>query len=117
MAKWADYLISKVEFNTPETHIVKVEAYTDTGDKLGAMAELTRQTVIALIDKGYTFSTIFQNSDGTWREGARVITITIDGVRFERIALKRTTWTTYRDSRSRPLQDRQLGKGTQLVVY
>lgn len=82
MAKWADYLISKVEFNAADTHIVKVEVYPDNGDKLGTKTEFIRQTVIALIDKGYTFSTIFKNSDGNWRQGARVITVTIEGVRY-----------------------------------
>jgi hypothetical protein len=82
MDKWADYLISRVRFNSSETHIDKVEVYPDNGDKLGVKTEFTRQTVIALIDKGYTFATIFKNGDGKWDMGAHVEVVPIEGIRY-----------------------------------
>jgi hypothetical protein len=84
MAKWADYLISKVQYNDRETHIIKVLAHPDNGDKVGAGSEITRQRVVSLLDGGSTFMTIYKNADGKWKEGADVRAITVDGEKYIR---------------------------------
>lgn len=80
--KWADYLISEVQFNDADTHIVKVKVHKDNDDTVGGLSVWTRQDVIDSIDKGYTFATIYQNSAGNWTFGAKVITVTIEGTRY-----------------------------------
>ena len=82
MSKWADYLISRVRFNEADTHIVKVEVRADKDDKVGPPSEMSRQAVVDNIGKGYTFETIFENQDGSYKRGAKVMVITIDGVRY-----------------------------------
>ena len=38
--KWADYLISKVEYNDKETHITRVLSHPDNGDTVGDGVDL-----------------------------------------------------------------------------
>jgi hypothetical protein len=83
MTKWADYLISEVRFNSAGTHIDEVRTHTDTGDKVsGTTEDMTRQAVIDYLDSDKTFVTIYKNSDGSWKKGATVDTVTINGVRY-----------------------------------
>lgn len=82
VAKWADYLISQVQYNAEGSHIVKVLAHVDNGESVGAGTEATRQIVIARLDAGSTFCTITKNSDGKWQKGAAVFAVTIDNVRY-----------------------------------
>ncbi len=81
MSKWADYLISAVRFNDADTHIIKVKAHVDNGDTVGVGFEMARSDVVAYIDAGKTFSTIY-SADGKWNLGASVKTVTIDGTRY-----------------------------------
>ncbi|HSX42913.1 MAG TPA: DUF3892 domain-containing protein [Candidatus Saccharimonadales bacterium] len=83
MAKWADYLISEVRFNSAGTHIDKVRVHTDTGEEVsGTTEDMTRQTVIDYLDSGKTFVTIYKNDDGSWKKGASVGIVTIKGTRY-----------------------------------
>jgi hypothetical protein len=102
-AKWADYLISAVQYNEKETHIVKVLAHVDNGDTVGAGVEMTRQKVVTLLDGGTTFKTIYKGSDGKWKEGAEVRVVTIEGekyIRTDATRPRRTTSAACRGSRA-----------------
>src|SRR5271166_857970 len=79
--KWADYLVSKVEYNASGTHIDRVLAHADNGDSVGPGTDTTRQTVIAGLDAGTTYCTITRNKE-KWHRGAPVKAVTIDGVRY-----------------------------------
>jgi len=77
--KWADYLISMVQYNVGETHIVKVLAHTDDGDTVGVGYEETRARVVQLVKTGYTFVTIYKNDAGKYDRGAEVRIVRIEG--------------------------------------
>jgi hypothetical protein len=83
-AAWADYLISKVQYNEQDTHIVKVLAHPDNGDTVGTGSEVTRQRVVSLLDGGSTFATIYVGDAGKWLRGADVRVVTIEGVKYIR---------------------------------
>jgi hypothetical protein len=82
--KWADYLISKVEYNAKETHITRVLSHPDNGDTVGDGVEITRSTVVSRLNSGSTFATIYWGTDSKWKRGANVRTITIDDEKFIR---------------------------------
>jgi len=71
MAKWADYLISAVRYNTENTRIVKVELRKDTGDKAIDAGESTRSEIVSNIKQGTTYITIYKGNDG-WKKGEDV---------------------------------------------
>ena len=83
-SKWADYLISKVEYNEKETHIVKVLSHPDNGDTVGVGVEVLRATVVSRVDDGSTFMTIYRDYESKWKQGARVRVITVDGEKYIR---------------------------------
>ena len=80
--KWADYLISAVQYNAAETHIVKVMTHVDNGDSVGSGYEQLRQTVIQQIEAGSTYATITKGADGKWLRGAEVEIVSIDSVKY-----------------------------------
>jgi hypothetical protein len=82
--KWADYLISMVQYNVGQTHIVKVLAHTDDGDTVGAGYEEMRARVVQLLKAGYTFVTIYSNDAGKYNRGAEVRIIRIEGFDYIR---------------------------------
>src|SRR5271157_1240543 len=84
MGKWADYCITKVQYNTARTHIVKVFVYEDKGDTLGTGEELTRAKVVSSIENRKTFVTIFKNTEGKWTRGANVCPIVVKGTTYIR---------------------------------
>jgi hypothetical protein len=87
--KWADYLISAVRYNAAETHIEKVRVHVDNGDSVGPASDWTRAEVIARLEAGYTFVTIFKQ-DGKWQKGAEVRVVTIHDEKFIRTDADRT---------------------------
>lgn len=84
MEKWADYGISKVRYDSEQTHIVKVQVHEDKGDTFGAAAEWPRSRVVSAIERGTTFVTILKGADGKWQKGQDVHIITVDGVKYIR---------------------------------
>lgn len=80
--KWADHLVSQVQYNSAETHIVKVMSHVDNGVSVGSGSEVTRQAVVADLDNGVTYMTITRGSDGKWNKGAEIKPVTIDGVKY-----------------------------------
>jgi hypothetical protein len=83
MAKWADYCIDRVRYNEKHSHIIKVEAMPDNGDKLGAKTEFTRAGVVAKIEGETTFVTVTQK-DGKYSKGENVRIVKINGEKYIR---------------------------------
>jgi len=82
MAKWADYGISAVRYNSAHTHIDRVRAHPDNGDTIGASAEYTRAGIIQSIKAGTTYVTIIKNSEGNWMKGQPIYIIKVNGVEY-----------------------------------
>lgn len=82
MAKWADYLISAVQYNLSETHIDYVKEHIDKGDSVAAATVSARSTVMSRIKTGKTYVTVTMNSENKYVKGASVEVITVDGVEY-----------------------------------
>ena len=82
MEKWADYLISAVSFNGAHTHIDRLRAHPDNGDTVGPPSEYNRASIVAAIEKGTTFVTIFKNNNGQWTKGQPVYVINVAGTKY-----------------------------------
>jgi hypothetical protein len=82
--KWADVLISAVEYSDRPRHIVRVAVHLDRGDSVGPKAELSRAAVISWIGAGYTFATITKGTDKKWQRGADVSIATRDRTKYIR---------------------------------
>lgn len=83
-SKWADYVITQVRYNIAKTHIEKVMAGLDNGDVLGEAKEVSRPSVVALLDEGVTFVTGIKSEPGKLTRGADVGIITVHGKKFIR---------------------------------
>jgi len=89
--KWADYLISAVRYNAAETHIDQVRCHTDQGDSVGSPVNKARQTVVASIESGTTYATIYKDSNSSsWNRGADVRVVRIDGTNYIRTDADKT---------------------------
>jgi len=82
VSKWADYGISAVRFNSAHTHIDRVRAHPDNGDTIGAAAEYARADVVAAINKGTSYVTIFKGNNGNWNKGQPVYVIKVNGTEY-----------------------------------
>jgi len=82
MAKWADYGISAVRFNSTHSHIDRVQINTDNGDTIGTAQDIGRADVVAAIKRNITFVTIFRNVDGKWNKGQPVFVDRVSGVEY-----------------------------------
>lgn len=82
MAKWADYLISAVRYNSDHTHIDQVKAHEDKGESVGEAKIYNRETVVDAIKNGTTFVTIYKNSAGKYDKGQKVYVITVKGTGY-----------------------------------
>lgn len=88
--KWADYLISAVQYDYAGTHIAKVRRHPDNGDSVGNSTEVLRSSVVSQLEAGTTFSTI--TMVGTqWILGASVEVITVGGEKYIRTDRDKTT--------------------------
>ena len=83
-AKWADFLISAVEYNSEETHIVRVRTHADNGDTVGQAVDVSRMDVVVRLAASKTFCTIVEGSDGKWQCGAPVRVVTINNQQYIR---------------------------------
>jgi hypothetical protein len=82
MAKWADYLISAVRYNSDHTHIDQVKAYEDKDDSMGEAKVYRRQKIVDEINNGTTFVTIYKNSEGKYYKGQKVYVIKVNDVSY-----------------------------------
>jgi hypothetical protein len=83
MAKWADFVITRVKYDATHSRIVEVEMRPDTGDAIGEARRESRQAVVNAILRGVTFVTAYRR-DNTWHRGEDVRVIAIHGERFLR---------------------------------
>lgn len=84
MAKWADYCVTHVRYNTKRTHIDSVKMCEDKGDSLGSAMVVSRQWVVESIEQNTTFVTAPPGEEGKIKEGARVEIIVVNGEKYLR---------------------------------
>lgn len=85
MAKWADFEISKVRYDSAESHIVAVMCHEDSGgDSIATGVETTRATIVSRIGSGKTVVTTRLNSEGKYMRGEDVRVVVIDGEKYIR---------------------------------
>lgn len=86
MAKWADYLIIRVHFNTAGTHIDEVEIADDLDTSVGIKRNETRATVVANLkaDKTYCTAPPSPTNPGQVTKGALVRIVTVNRVDYVR---------------------------------
>jgi len=84
MEKWADYLISAVQYDPEHLHIKKVRIHEDMGDKGGPASESSRREVIANIKSKKTYITIYKGQGNKWEKGEVVRIIVVDGTEYIR---------------------------------
>lgn len=89
MAKWADYAITAVRYDTNHTYISKCQIREDKGDKLDTPIDYSRQSIVNAIKAGSTFVTAFIK-DSNWTKGADVAIYNIDGTDYLRTDKNRT---------------------------
>ncbi|MDP3449478.1 MAG: DUF3892 domain-containing protein [Anaerolineaceae bacterium] len=84
MAKWADYCISAVKYDSDHSRIVECHVHEDKGDKIGTLFIETRMEIVAKLKRTITYCTIRENKDGNWKKGDNVIQYLLDGEYFIR---------------------------------
>ena len=84
MAKWADYAISRVRYNSMFTHIDSVEVADDSETFFGTQRTETRATVVFSLTVGRTYVSVPLSSDGNITKGASVGLVTVNGVTCNR---------------------------------
>ena len=90
MAKWADYGISKVRYDSEGKHIDCVMVRQDLGEKLGAASEWYRASVISKLEEGTSFITILERSDDRWKKGKKVHIIEVNQKKYIRTDTNKT---------------------------
>lgn len=71
---WADYCISKVRFNSANTHIDKLiyRIHDPAKNVMGVEKEMTRANAVKLLEQGKTFISITEDANGRFHKGAMV---------------------------------------------
>jgi hypothetical protein len=81
--KWADYAITAVKFQKERVHIEQVKARPCKENELGPETTMSRDAVVAYLEKGKTFATVVnKNGQNIW--GAKIGIVEIDGIKFIR---------------------------------
>jgi hypothetical protein len=84
MAKWADYGISAVKYDTEKRHIVAARVHVDKGETIESGAEWKRTEVVSAIERGNTFVTILKNAEGKWKKGESIGLVEVNGKKYIR---------------------------------
>lgn len=92
MAKWADYVITRVRYNSAGTHIDQVEAANDGEDGIGPKRNESRATVLANIKAKKTYVTAppSKTDAGKVTKGASVGTVVVSGTEYVRTDANQT---------------------------
>ena len=92
MAKWADYVITRVRFNTAGTHIDQVEVADDGENGIGTKRNEKRTTVIANIKAKKTYVTAPPSTteSGKITKGAPVGIVVVNGTEYIRTDANKT---------------------------
>ncbi|MGY8911535.1 MAG: DUF3892 domain-containing protein [Flavobacteriales bacterium] len=88
MAKWADYLISHVRRDS-NGNVTSVLMHEDKGESILQLGIKTKNDVITLIKKGYTFKTVIWGYP-KWNKGADVHIVKIGNEEFIRTDRNKT---------------------------
>ena len=83
MEKWADYLISEVQYG-PNHQIQQVKLHTENENGIGDGQLAERSQITHDIKRGKTYKTIFRSLNG-WKVGDSVQVNRVDGDSFIRI--------------------------------
>ena len=85
MSTWADYLVSKVCYDSSKNHIKEVEIRIDKGKTISATQDnLSRSKVISLLKQDKSFCTIIVIRDDEWKKGAEIGIVKVDREEFIR---------------------------------
>ena len=90
MAKWADFGIFRVKYHRERTAIQEVEVRADLGETFGNPQKASRLDVVAAIERGQTFVTVY-SQDGKSTKGQDVRVVVVHGqkyIRSDRDAIK-----------------------------
>jgi hypothetical protein len=79
MSKWADYVITCVNYDGNK--ISNVRGYADKPDDRSDRKSWRRDQVVKELDDGKTFVTAFMN-EGQWKKGAQILRRKINGEWF-----------------------------------
>ena len=98
MAKWADYLISAVQYESggvvasiTRRHISTLMVHEDLGETVDAPTVWSREQVVQHIKARKTFKTIIKNTQtGQWNQGEDVRIFPVNGVDYLRTDANRT---------------------------
>jgi len=83
MNKWADFGISAVSYGPDKTQIQKLKVHEDDVESMGQAVEKRRKHILAGLNKGQTFTTVFPKHGGL-QKGEAVNIVVIDGEEFLR---------------------------------
>lgn len=83
MAKWADYLISEVRYDSKKDHIIRVKSHEDKDTSVGSAFEETRSSVVDKLKIGNTYCTIVKAS-GKWSRGSDLHVVKVGGTEYIR---------------------------------
>ena len=86
MAKWADYLVSAVRYESSATgrHISHLRIHEDGDEMVGTAITWTKNQVATSINSCQRFKTIYKNPADRWRMGEDIRVIIIDNEYFLR---------------------------------
>lgn len=68
MDKWADFLISKVLYNSAGDRIDKIISRKDNGNSVEDEVEMTRYTMTQHFESNKTFATVTKTTEGKWKK-------------------------------------------------
>ena len=89
MAKWADYVISGVLYDSKHK-IIKLKQHLDDGKTIGEGTIVSRITVISNIKNGKSYTTVFSGL-ASWKKGNKIRTFMLDGDYFIRVDQNKVT--------------------------
>ena len=72
MGKWADYLISEVQYDFKHMTIVNVKRHLDTEDGIALPNIVSRNVLVDDLLTSKSYKTIFKTSEGKWVEGKKI---------------------------------------------
>jgi hypothetical protein len=84
MEKWADYGLSKVQYDGEGKLIVQVEVREDKGKTIGTPKTWSRDRLVSAISNGRSFVTLVRSRKGFFRRGKEIHVATVGGTPYVR---------------------------------
>ncbi len=80
-----NYLISAVQYDVAERHIVKARLHIDGGSSTTRGIEMPRASVLLFLERGHSLTTILTGRDGhSFKRGPKVTLVEVGGETFMR---------------------------------